>query len=92
MLQGLNPTLQEKRHELCTQKRTSSTTFQLLDAGQEWFDLLHLSFRGRRIPQGQFLQFLGGIKWSNAVLVGGGTLSVLDVKPPGPPTLYRGSH
>jgi hypothetical protein len=34
MLQGLNPMLQEKRHELCTRQRTSSTTFQLLDAGQ----------------------------------------------------------
>jgi hypothetical protein len=34
MLQGLNPTLQEKRHELRTRKSTSSTTFQFLDAGQ----------------------------------------------------------
>jgi hypothetical protein len=92
MLQGLNPTLQEKCHELRTQKSTSSTTLQLLDAGQEWLDFLHLSFYGRRITRGQFLQFLGGIKGSNAVLVGGGTLSVLDVKPFGPPTLYRGRH
>jgi hypothetical protein len=92
MLQGLNPTLQEKSHELCTQKSTSSATFQLLDAGQEWFDLLHLSFRGRRIPRGQFLQFLGGVKWGKAILVGGGILSVLDVKPPSLSTLYRGSH
>jgi hypothetical protein len=43
---------------LCTQQRTSSTSFKLLDAGQECLDLLHLSFRGRRIPRGQFLQFL----------------------------------
>jgi hypothetical protein len=33
MLQGLNSTLQEKRHELGTQKRASSTAFQSLDAG-----------------------------------------------------------
>jgi hypothetical protein len=92
MLQGLNPTLQEKSHELCTRKSTSSNTFQLLDAGQEWLDFLHLSFRGRRIPRGQFLQFLGGVKWGKAVLVRGGILSVFDIKPPGPPTLYRGSH
>jgi hypothetical protein len=50
MLQGLNPMLQEKCHELHTRQRTSSTTFQLLDAGQEWLDVLHLSFCGRRIP------------------------------------------
>jgi hypothetical protein len=92
MLQGLNPTLQEKRHDLCTRKRTSSTTFQLLDARQEWLHILHLSFRGRRIPRGQFFQFLGGVKWGKAILIGGETLSVLDVKLPGPPTLYRGSH
>jgi hypothetical protein len=77
---------------LCTRQRTSSTTFQILDAGQEWLDLLHLSFRGRRIPRSQFLQFLGGIKWSNAVFIGGGTLLVLDVESLGPPTLYRGRH
>jgi hypothetical protein len=87
MLQGLNPMLQEKSHELCTRKSTSSATFQLLDAGQEWLDLLHLSFHGRRIPRGQFLKFLGGVKWGKAVLVRGGILLVLDVKPPGPPTL-----
>jgi hypothetical protein len=33
MLQGLNSTLQEIRHELSTRKCTSSTTLQLLDAG-----------------------------------------------------------
>jgi hypothetical protein len=75
MLQGLNPMLQEKSHKLCTRKGTSLATFQLLDAGQEWLDLLHLSFCGRRIPRGQFLQFLGGVKWGKAVLVGGGNSS-----------------
>jgi hypothetical protein len=88
MLQRLNLMLQEKSHELRTQKGTSLATFLLLDAGQEWLDLLHLSFRGRRIPRGQFLQFLGGIKGGKAVLIIGGILPVLDVKPLGPPTLY----
>jgi hypothetical protein len=88
MLQRLNSTLQKKCHKLSTRHRTSSTTLQLLDAGEKWFDLLHLSFRGRRIPRGQFLYFFGGIKRGNVVLVRGRNLPVFDIKPFLPPTLY----
>jgi hypothetical protein len=88
MLQGLNSMLQEKHHELSTQKCTSSTALQLLDAGRKWFDFLHLSFCGRRIPRGQFLHFFGGIKRGNAILVRGRDLPVFDIKPFLPPTLY----
>jgi hypothetical protein len=72
--------LQEKRHQLSTQKCTSSTTLQSLDAGQEWFDFLHLSFRRRQIPR--------SIKRGNAVLVRGRDFLVFDIKPFLPPTLY----
>jgi hypothetical protein len=88
MLQRLNSTLQEKRHKLSTRQRTSSTALQLLDAGKKWFDLLHLSFRGRRIPRGQFLHFFGCIKRGNAILVRGRNFSVFDIKSFIPPTLY----
>jgi hypothetical protein len=50
MLQGLNPTLYKKSHELDTRQSTSSTSFQSLDAVQQWCNLLHLSICGRRIP------------------------------------------
>jgi hypothetical protein len=87
IVQGLNPTLHKKHHELDTRQSASSTSFQSLDAGQQWCDLLHLSICGRRIPRCQFLQFFGGIKRGQAVLIIRGGLTVFDVKPFGPPTL-----
>jgi hypothetical protein len=87
MLQGSNPTLYEKSHELDTRQSTSSTSFQSLDAVQQLCDLLHLSICGRRIPRRQFLQFFGGIKRGWAVLIFGGGLTVFDVEPFSPPTL-----
>jgi hypothetical protein len=46
MLQGLNPTLHKERYELNTRQSASFTSFQGLDVGQQWCDLLHLRICG----------------------------------------------